>query len=99
MRRWLALCGLVAVVLTATPWVADVSARSGGGGYRSGNRATREDDGGFRSAPDDNSSGIPSPDVPRSRPAKPRTVYSIVRRVVLGGVLGSIFFGGGAGSI
>src|SRR5262245_10534951 len=97
MKRWLALCALVVVALISTPWVADVSARTGGGGFRSGSRAAREDDGGYRS--DDNSSAVPSPDLPRSRPAKPRTVYSMVRRVVLGGLLGTIFFGGAAGTI
>jgi len=98
MRRGLALT--ITLSLMMVLWVADVAAKSSGGGFRSGNRATRDDGGsGFSS---DQGSGFdqPSPDAPsRRRPPKSRTWYGTIRSLVLGGLIGGLFFGRGAAGL
>ena len=80
--------------------MAEVAAKSGGGGFRSGGRATREDDRGFRSDPDDYID-MPVPDAPEDpkRQKKPTTWRSMVRGLLMGGLIGSIFYGRSFGGV
>ena len=94
MRRRLALITSVVLLLGWMLAVAEVSAKSGGGGFRSGGRATREDDrGGVQSAPDTDTWDAPAPDEPPKRLRAPRSWRSTVKRFVTGGLIGSVFFG------
>jgi len=81
MKRCLVSVAVLSLVLTWLLGVAEVAAKNGGGGFRSGGRATREDDGGFRSEPDRGTSDAPVPDAPEEprRPKKPTSFRSMVR--------------------
>jgi predicted lipid-binding transport protein (Tim44 family) len=98
MKRCFALVAALSLLLTWLLGVADVAARSGGGGFRSGGRATREDDRGFRSEPDGDTSDTPVPEAPK-RPAKPKTWRSMVRGLLTGGLIGSVFYGRSFGGV
>lgn len=95
MKRCFALVAALSLMLTWLLGVADVAAKSGGGGYRSGGRATREDDRSFRSEPDGGTSDAPVPDAPEEpkRLKKPQSWRSMVRGMLTGGLVGSIFYG------
>lgn len=103
MKRHLALVAALSLMLTWLLGVADVAAKTGGGGYRSGSRAAREDEQrSFRSEPDGDTSGTPVPDAPEAptRPKKAKSWRSVVRGLLTGGLIGSIFYGrrfGGVG--
>ncbi len=102
MKRRLALVAALSLMLTWLLGVADVAAKSGGGGFRSGGRATREDDRSFRSEPDAGTSDTPVPDAPEAPkpPKKAKSWRSMVRGLLTGGLIGSIFYGrrfGGVG--
>jgi predicted lipid-binding transport protein (Tim44 family) len=101
MKRCLALVAALFLVLTWLLGVADVAAKSGGGGYRSGGRATREDERNFRSEPDGDTSGIPVPDAPEEpkRPKKAKSWRSMARGLLTGGLIGSIFYGRRLGGV
>jgi predicted lipid-binding transport protein (Tim44 family) len=100
MKRWLALAAALSLVLTWLLGVADVAAKSGGGGFRGGGRATREDDRGFRSEPDGGTE-TPVPDAPEApkRPKKAPSWRSMVRGLLTGGLVGSIFYGRSFGGV
>lgn len=95
MKRSLALVAALSLVLTWLLGVADVAAKSGGGGFRSGGRATREDDRSFRSGPDGGTPDTPVPDAPDAPkpPKKAKSWRSMVRGLLMGGLIGSIFYG------
>jgi predicted lipid-binding transport protein (Tim44 family) len=95
MKRSLALVAALSLVLTWLLGVADVAAKSGGGGFRSGGRATREDDRSFRSGPDGGTPDTPAPDAPDAPkpPKKAKSWRSMVRGLLMGGLIGSIFYG------
>jgi predicted lipid-binding transport protein (Tim44 family) len=102
MKRHLALVAALSLILTWLLGVVDVAAKSGGGGFRSGGRATREDERSLRSEPKEDSSGIPAPDAPEEpkRLKKAKSWKSMVRRLLTGGLIGTIFYGrrfGGVG--
>jgi len=101
MKRCLVSVAVLSLVLTWLLGVAEVAAKNGGGGFRSGGRATREDDGGFRSEPDRGTSDAPVPDAPEEprRPKKPTSFRSMVRGLLTGGIIGSIFYGRSLGGI
>jgi predicted lipid-binding transport protein (Tim44 family) len=91
MKRWLALVALASLVSTWLASVCEVAA----GDFRSGNRATREEERVFRSPPDDADA---PPRVPQESPAvkppkKPKSWRSMLRGLFTGGLIGSIFFG------
>jgi predicted lipid-binding transport protein (Tim44 family) len=94
MKRWLALAILSSLALTWIVSVCEVSARSGD--FRSGNRATREDERVFRAPPDDDTVAPVPQDTPAARaPRKPMTWRSMLRGLLTGGLLGSVFYGRG----
>ena len=102
MKRRLALVAVLSLMLTWLLGVADVAAKSGGGGFRSGGRATREDDQSFGSGSGGSTSDTPAPDAPDEpkRPKKAKSWRSMVRDLLTGGLIGSIFYGrrfGGVG--
>ena len=102
MKRRLALVAALSLMLTWLLGVADVAAKSGGGGFRSGGRATREDDRSYGSGSDRGSLDTPAPDAPDEpkRPKKAKSWRSMVRGLLMGGLVGSIFYGrryGGVG--
>jgi len=83
-------------------WAVDAPARDAGGGFRSGNRATRAEDAPApprsspdQYAPDSSDSYAPAP----KRASKPRTWRSEIRGLLLGGLIGSLFFGRRLGGI
>ena len=101
MKRHLALVVSLSLMLTWLLGVVDVAAKSGGGGFRSGGRATREDDRSFGSG-SDSTPDTPAPDAPDEpkRPKKAKSWRSMVRDLLTGGLIGSIFYGrrfGGVG--
>lgn len=101
MKRHLALVAALSLMLTWLLGVADVAAKSGGGGFRSGGRATREDDRSFGSGSDGTTSDTPAPDAsdePR-RQKKPQSWRSMVRGLLTGGLIGSIFYGQSFGGV
>jgi predicted lipid-binding transport protein (Tim44 family) len=100
MKRRLALVAALSLMLTWLLGVADVAARSGGGGFRSGGRATREDDRAFRSDGGD-TSDTPAPDAPDEprRQKKPPSWRSMIRGLLTGGLIGSIFYGRSFGGV
>jgi len=71
MRRGLGVSVLVSLAMVLLFWAADVSAKSGGGGFRSGGRATRDDGGsggsGFSSDPGSGSDQSYAEAPPRKR--------------------------------
>jgi predicted lipid-binding transport protein (Tim44 family) len=94
MKRWLALAALSSLVLTWLLSVCEVAARSGD--FRSGNRATREEERVFRPPPDDD----PIAPVPKEAPAakspkRPKSWRSFLRGLFAGGLIGSILYGRG----
>jgi predicted lipid-binding transport protein (Tim44 family) len=95
MKRRLALAAALSLMLTWLLGVADVAAKSGGGGFRSGGRATREDDRSVRPEPDAGTSDTPVPDAPEApNPGKKAKSWrSLVRGLLTGGLVGSIFYG------
>ena len=102
MKRRLALVATLVLVLAWLAGVADVAAKNAGGGFRSGGRATREDERSSRSEPREGMSDAPVPDAPEApkRPKKPLTWRSMARGLLTGGLIGSIFYGrrfGGVG--
>jgi len=101
MKRRLALVAALSLMLTWLLGVADVAAKSGGGGFRSGGRATREDDRGVRSEPDGSTADAPVPDAPDAPkpPKKAKSWRSMVRGLLTGGLIGSIFYGRRFGSV
>lgn len=95
MKRGVALAALLTLVLSWLICVADVAARSGGGGFRSGGRARSEEDRSYRTpeadAPD---TVVPDDSPPASKKSpKPQSWNSWMRSLVTGGLIGSIFFG------
>ena len=101
MKRRLALVAALSLMLTWLLGVADVAAKSGGGGFRSGGRATREDDRSFGSGSDGTTSDTPVPDAPDEprRPKKAQSWRSMVRGLLTGGLIGSIFYGRSFGGV
>jgi predicted lipid-binding transport protein (Tim44 family) len=102
MKRRLAIAAALSLMLTWLLGVAEVAAKSGGGGFRSGGRATREDDRSLRSEPDGGTSDTPAPEAPElPKPLKKAKSWrSVVRGLLTGGLIGSIFYGrrfGGVG--
>ncbi len=94
MKRWLALVALSSLVLTWLLSVSDVAARSGD--YRSGNRATREEERAFRAPADDDSVAPVPQEAPATKsPKKPKSWRSLLRGLLTGGLIGSIFYGRG----
>jgi predicted lipid-binding transport protein (Tim44 family) len=99
MRRGLAVATSMSLVLTMLLlWAADAAARNGGGGFRSGSRATRGEDtpprsGLERSAPESSDSAAPAP---RKAPTL-RTWRGEIRGLLLGGLIGSVPPGRGFG--
>src|ERR1700675_4860047 len=101
MKRRLALVAALSLMLTWLLGVADVAAKSGGGGFRSGSRATHEEDRGFGSGSDGGTSDTPAPDAPEApkQPKKARSWRSMVRGLLTGGLIGSIFYGQSFGGV
>src|SRR5687767_9267770 len=103
MKRRLALVAALSLMLTWLFGVVDVAAKSGGGGFRSGNRATREDEQQrtLRSESEDDISGVPEPKASEElkRPKKAKSWRSMVRGLLTGGLIGSIFYGRRLGGI
>jgi len=102
MIRRLATVAILCLGLVWLAGVADVLAKSGGGGFRSGGRATREEDRSFRSDSDaDNTFDGSTPEAPEApkKPKKAPTWRSVVRGLLTGGLIGSIFFGRSFGGI
>jgi predicted lipid-binding transport protein (Tim44 family) len=102
MKRRLALVAALSLLLTWLLGVADVAAKSGGGGFRSGGRAAREDDRSFGSGSSDaGTPDAPTPDAPEApkQPRKPKTWRSMARGLLTGGVIGSIFYGRSFGGV
>jgi predicted lipid-binding transport protein (Tim44 family) len=101
MKRHLALVAALSLMLTWLLGVADVAAKSGGGGFRSGGRATREDDRSFGSGSDGTTSDTPAPDAPDEprRQKKAQSWRSMVRGLLTGGLIGSIFYGRSFGGV
>jgi predicted lipid-binding transport protein (Tim44 family) len=100
MKRHLALVAVLSLVLTWLLGVADVAAKSGGGGFRSGGRATREDDRSFGSGSDAGAQDTPVPDAPDPpKPKKAKSWRSMVRGLLTGGLIGSIFYGRSFGGV
>jgi predicted lipid-binding transport protein (Tim44 family) len=101
MKRHLALVAALSLMLTWLLCVADVAAKSGGGGFRSGGRATREDDRSFGSGSDGGASDTPAPDAPDApkQPKKAKSWRSLVRGLLTGGLIGSIFYGRSFGGV
>src|SRR5262245_35544172 len=101
MRRSLALLISLGLLMTASLVTTPVSARNSGGDFRSGNRATRADEGSSGSgsgsvySPDqDSGSGNwPAPDNPPKKVRKPLTWYQSFRNMLLGGLIGSVLLG------
>jgi hypothetical protein len=92
MKRRLALLAVLSLMLTWLLGVADVAAKSGGGGFRSGGRATREDDRSFGSGSDGSVLDTPVPDAPEApKPKKAKSWRSMIRGLLTGGLIGSIF--------
>jgi len=91
MRRGLAWGALLALGMLLLFWVADVAAKSGGGGFRSGSRATRDDtDSGYSS--DQGSAG----DAPFAEPAprnKPTKMRNWIRALIPWGPIGRMISG------
>lgn len=94
MKRSVALVALLTLVVSWLICVADVAARSGGGGFRSGGRARSEDERSYRT-PEADAPDTPVPDdsPPPKKPKKPQSWRSMVRGILTGGLIGSIFFG------
>ena len=101
MKRHLALVAALSLMLTWLLGVADVAARSGGGGFRGGGRATRDDDRSFGSGSDGTTLDAPAPDAPDEprRQKKAQSWRSIVRVLLTGGLIGSIFYGRSFGGV
>ncbi len=104
MRRSLALIMMLSLVFATLLWVADVSAKSAGGGFRSGNRATtRSEDGGPSSGFSSDQGSAPgdwaAPEPEPKRVPKPTTWYRSLRKIMLGGLIGSLFLGRKLGGI
>ena len=95
MKRRLALVAALSLILTWLLVVADVAAKGGGGDFRSGGRATREDDRSLRPEPGAGTSDTPVPDAPEASkpPKKAKSWRSMVRGLLTGGLIGSIFYG------
>ena len=94
MKRWLALAALSALVLTWILSACEVSARSGD--FRSGNRATREEERVFRAPADDDSIAPAPQEAPAPKmPTKPKSWRSMLRGLLTGGLVGSVFYGRG----
>src|ERR1700675_4018639 len=98
MKRRLALVAALSLMLTWLLGVADVAAKSGGGGFRSGSPATREEDRGFGSGSDGGTSDTPAPEAPK-QPKKAKSWRSMVRGLLTGGLIGSIFYGQSFGGV
>ena len=100
MKRRLALVAVLTLMLTWLLGVADVAAKSGGGGFRSGGRATREDDRSFGSG-SDGATDTPVPDASDAPkpPKKAKSWRSLIRGLLTGGLIGSIFYGRGFGGV
>ena len=96
MRRCFALVLAVSLSIVLPLWVESVSAKNSGGGFRSGNRATRGDDGpGSGWSTDPGSGGdwsSPDSSGPKKMP-RPHSWYRTIRNLVFGGVIGSLLFG------
>jgi predicted lipid-binding transport protein (Tim44 family) len=101
MKRHLALVAALSLMLTWLLGVADVAAKSGGGGFRSGGRASRDDDRSFGSGSDATTSDTPAPDAPDEprRQKKAQSWRSMVRGLLTGGLIGSIFYGRSFGGV
>ena len=101
VNRRLALIATLCLVLAWLAGVAEVAAKSGGGGFRGGGRATREDDRSFRSDSDSDTSDVPAPEAPEApkRQKKPPTWRSMLRGLLMGGLIGSIFYGRSLGGV
>src|SRR5262245_38744579 len=102
MTRRLAMVAILCLSMTWLAGVADVLAKNSGGGFRSGGRATREDDRSFRSDADgDNIPDAPVPEAPEApkKPKKPPSWRSLLRSLLTAGLIGSIFFGRSLGGI
>jgi predicted lipid-binding transport protein (Tim44 family) len=99
MRRTLALTLVLAMAVTTFLWIADAVAKSGGGSFRSGNRATRDDGApsgggsGYSSDQGSTSDDLPSDPTPPKRPKAPQTWYRSVRNLMFGGFIGTLFLG------
>jgi predicted lipid-binding transport protein (Tim44 family) len=91
MKRWLALVALASLVSTWLAAVCEVAARD----FRSGNRATREEERVFRTPADDADAPPPVPqETPAAKPPKkPKSWRSMLRGLFTGGLIGTIFFG------
>ena len=98
MKRWLALAAFSSLVLTWLLSVCDVAARSGD--FRSGNRATREEERVFRGSPDDDTVAPAPQEVPATKvPKTPKSWRSMLRGLLTGGLIGSVFYGRGFGGV
>src|SRR5262249_32068603 len=95
MRRSFALALALSIAMTFVLWAADVSAKSAGGGFRSGSRAARDDGGSGMSQGQSPAPGMdPTPDAPTlKKPRRPPTLYGSIRQLLLGGPIGSLFLG------
>src|SRR5262249_5247962 len=101
MNRRLAIVAILCVGLAWLAGVADVLAKSGSG-FRGGGRATREDDRSLRSDTDgDNAFDTPTPENPEApkKPKKPLTWRGVIRGLLMGGLIGSVFYGRSFGGI
>jgi predicted lipid-binding transport protein (Tim44 family) len=101
MKRHLALVTALSLMLTWLLAVSDVAAKSGGGGFRGGGRATREDDRGGSVGSDAAALDTPVPDAPEAPrpPKKANSWRSMVRGLLTGGLIGSIFYGRSLGGV
>src|SRR5688500_15349858 len=101
MKRRLALVAALSLMLTWLFAVVDVAAKRGS--FRSGQRATREDEQQrtLRSESEGDVSGVPEPKVSEEpkRPKKAKSWRSMVRGLLTGGLIGSIFYGRRLGGI
>lgn len=96
MKRSVALVALLVLVASWLICVADVAARSGGGGFRSGGRARSEDEQRSYRSSESDAPDMAVPDdspPPAKKPKKPQSWQSMVRGILTGGLIGSIFFG------
>ena len=78
MTRRLAMVAILCLGLAWLAGVADVLAKSGSGGFRSGGRASREDDRSYRSDSDgDSTYDAPTPETPRIQEAHITMIHVI----------------------
>lgn len=96
MKRNIALSLAVSMLIALVAWVVDAAAGNPNS-FRSGSRATREETPTYRTpTPDDDSPSLPSESPPVvKKPKKPQSWRRMMRGLLTGGLIGSIFYGRG----